>query len=230
MRLATRAATVLVGVAAAVLSLPGSASAQTEIGWTGSTPVYDGNLYLHNSSISNDAGIVARTKLWTATGATVAPGFLGVRARLFKSGVVCEVVGYRFNTAWTSTLESASTADCGPGSYNSHGFIKVNSSSGTHEFFTFPSNPLNFAGSASARSANSEDAVVPQDTVTVGDATYGPYNASDEGAQPDFVAAFTDSGEIGYVNSAALDAAVDSGTLLDVVSTDGAKIGVLTVR
>lgn len=208
----------------------GLASAQTETSWTGPTPPYDGMIYLHNSSVSNDSGIVARTKLWTASGATVAPGYLGVRARLFKSGAVCEIAGYQFNTAWAASFENGTTASCGPGSYNSHGFIKVNSSSGTHEMFTFPSNPINFTGAATARSAAAAGAEVPSQTVTHNGKTYGPYNMKDVESQPDFVAAFADDGRLGYVSRAELDGASKAGAKLNVVSDQGSRIGTLTVK
>ncbi|MFC9982671.1 hypothetical protein [Gordonia sp. NPDC127522] len=218
-------------VAAALLNAgAGLATAQTVTGWTGPTPPHDGVVYLHNSSVSNDSGIVAKSKLWTATGQTVAPGYLAVRARLFKSGALCDLAGYEFNTQWAASLEVATSAGCGAGSYNSHGFIKVNSTSGTHEYVTFPSNPINYSGTATARSAQANSEKPPTQTTSVGGKTYGPHNGSDPEAQPDYIAAYADSGRLGYVSNDSLDRATKRGTQLTVVDQRGNKIGSLTVK
>ena len=217
--------------AAALLLGSGTANAQTVTGWVGATPPQDsGVVYLHNSSVSNDSGIVARTKLYTATGATAQPNFLGVRARLFKSGALCDVAGYQFNPTAVPSLEVSTTADCGPGSYNSHGFVKINTqNSGTKEYVTFPSNPINYTGAPTARSARSADqAQPPTTTVTKGGKTFGPYKS--ESSAPDYIAAYTDSGQLGFVAKSDLAAATKAGTQLKIVSDTGSQIGALTVK
>jgi hypothetical protein len=100
----------------------------------------------------------------------------------------------------------------------------------THEFFTFPSNPIDFAGTASAPSANSADAAPTTEPIIVDGQSFGPYNDEENAAQPDYVAAYTDSGELGYIKAEELDAAVDSGVTLEVVASDKTPVGVLTVK
>ncbi|GGK35278.1 hypothetical protein [Nocardia camponoti] len=218
---------------AAALMIPGQAGAATQIGWTGGTPPIGGVIYLHNSTITDDGGLRASSKIWTSTGSTVAPGIMGVRARLFKSGVICEVAGYQHNTAWISTHEAFTSAVCGTGSYNSHGFVRVYNGSGFNEYVTFPSNPIDYSGAASARSQRieQESAADTSKTFTVGGQTFGPASQSPDEPDPDFVAAYSDEGEFGYVRSGDLANKSDSGTRLSVYDDTGAsEIGSLTVR
>ncbi len=224
-----------VGLAAsaAAFMIPGNAGAATQIGWTGGTPPVGGVIYLHNSTITDDGGLRASSKIWTSTGSTVAPGIMGVRARLFKSGVICEVAGYQHNTAWTSSQEVFTSAVCGSGSYNSHGFVRVYNGSGFNEYVTFPSNPIDYVDAASARSQRieQESAADTGNTFTVGGQTFGPASQSPEQPDPDFVAAYSDEGVFGYVRSSDLVNKSDSGAQLPVYDDTGAsEIGSLTVR
>lgn len=90
--LATKSALVSLAVGMSLAAFPGLALAETQIGWAGPTPPHGGVIYLHNSSITNDGGLHAKTRMSTSFGDTTDPFFMGVRTRLFKSGVMCEVV------------------------------------------------------------------------------------------------------------------------------------------
>lgn len=78
---------------------------------------------LHQSTIINSPNLIAQSKIWTVTGADVAPGGLGSRARLFKSGALCQAVDYRYNTRPAAEVMVGTAAQCGTGWYNSHGFV-----------------------------------------------------------------------------------------------------------
>lgn len=219
-----RSLVVLAAGASIALASPGIASAETQIGWTGGTLPIDGQIYLHNSSITTDSGLIARSKIWTATGWEADPYMMGVRTRLFKSGILCQVVEYTYNPNYAATLEvSTSGADCGSGSYNSHGFVKVLSATqGFKEYVTFPSNPVNYTvpGARSAPTAVVEPFVSDGHTFGLADQT------KDSADQPDFIAAFTDDKQQGFVKNSDLNSDL---SVLPVYSEDGTtEIGTLT--
>ena len=140
--------------AAAALSLAGglgTADAATVSGWTGPAGTTG---YLHNSTIINSPDLTAESKIWQVVGASAGPGTIGARARLFKSGALCQAVDYEYNFYSATEWAVRTTNTCGSGSYNSHGFVAVwNASTSTYgEYLTFPSNPLNWTAPA-ARSA-----------------------------------------------------------------------------
>lgn len=132
----------------------GVASAQSVSGWTFATPPNDsGNTFLTNSTIINSPKPVAETAAWTVTGNSVPAGEVGTRPRLFKSGVLCEAKDYTYNLGpVTKYTAGTSGKDCGSGSYNSHGFVSVwSTTNGYREYVTFPTNPLNWTAPATAR-------------------------------------------------------------------------------
>ena len=139
-------------VSAALLAAPGVAGADTLTGWIGPTLPVNGNALLHQSTIINSPNLIAQSKVWTVTGADVAPGGLGVRARLFKSGALCQAVDYRYNVKIAAEMQVGTTAECGTGWYNSHGFVAAwNGTSSYKEFVTFPTDPLYFEVPASPK-------------------------------------------------------------------------------
>lgn len=219
-----RGAIVGAALALSVGLIPGDADAATQTGWTGATPPNAGTIYLHNSSITDEGGLHAKTRMWTSFGNTVGPSYMSVRTRLFKSGVMCEVVDYVYNTTWTSSVESQSNTHCGSGSYNSHGFVQAFDDTKFNEYVTFPSNPINYTAPATtARQsaiAQSERSSDPKATFTVGGRSYGPASQREGVDSPDFVAVYTDTGRLGYVNSQQLDTA-KKGTSLTAVGRDG---------
>ncbi len=135
----------LLGVVAAAAVLPlslGSASAATSTGWIGATPPNaSGQTFLTTSTINN-APLSASTRMYTPFGNSVPSGQMGVRARLFKSGALCQITAYNFNTAPASQLVNSTSGDCGDGFYNSHGFVRYWNGSDYAEFLTFPTDPL----------------------------------------------------------------------------------------
>lgn len=222
-RMGTLAALAATAIATAV---PGGASAQTSSGWTGPTPPVGGVLYLHNSTISTDTPgkVIASSKIWTVTGVTVPVGTIGVRARMFKSGALCELTTFQYN--WNSTgsfTGKTPGVGCGSGGYNSHGFVAVRDpQSGANEFVTFPTNSIGFTAPTAAQQAVDDRAAGRNGRGK----TFGP--AKSEGSQPDLVLAVNREGKTGYIESSELTRApltVDRVKALPTtVGADGARV------
>lgn len=99
-------------VAASILG-SGVTSAATRIGWVGTTPPgAGGQLYLKTSTIDNDP-LVASSRIYTTFGNQVASGYMGVQARLYKSGVLCEITDYRYNSAPANQVTNNTWGNCG---------------------------------------------------------------------------------------------------------------------
>jgi hypothetical protein len=180
------------------------ASAASVTGWVGPAGIN----YLHTSTIVNAPDLYAESRVYSTFGATSAPGKLGVRPRLFKSGALCEAVDYSYNYFAETAWSQRTTATCGSGSYNSHGFVAVwnDSKAAYDEFVTFPSNPLNWTA-PTARTAKTQAVVTDADRqsgVNAAGETFGSA-ATDTAAAPDLVLAIGTNGEVGYVRSTQLD-------------------------
>lgn len=208
-RIATGASVVALS---AVLLSSGVANADTRTGWVGSTGPVGGNLLLHTSTISNTP-LFADTRVYTAFGNTVPSGTMGVRSRLFTSGALCVIKPYKFNAAPASSLNDPTSGDCGPGFYNSHGFVRAWNGSDYQEFITFPSDPLQF-GASTARTSEAPDSVSRNDR---GESYGSAENVTDDAALPDLVEAIGTSGERGYLRKADLTTPEPS-TLSDVLA------------
>ncbi|MFD6517107.1 hypothetical protein [Rhodococcus sp. NPDC060176] len=194
-------------VSAAILATPGVAGADTLTGWIGPTLPVNGNALLHQSTIINSPNLIAQSKVWTVTGADVAPGGLGVRARLFKSGALCQAVDYRYNVKIAAEMQVGTTAVCGTGWYNSHGFVAAwNGTSSYKEFVTFPTDPLYFEvpASPSAR-AQAPESITIESGVNGSGQSFGSGEGVESDADlPDLVAAIGTNGEIGYIKKGEL--------------------------
>src|SRR5690606_36272718 len=70
--------------------------------------------------------------------------------RLFKCGALCEAIDYEFNWYSSPSWTARTSATCGSGWYNSHGFVAVwNTTTASYdEFVTFPSDPLQWTAPA----------------------------------------------------------------------------------
>lgn len=201
-RLARKALTGLVAAGGAMLLAASPASAQTLDSWVGPLAA-DGINYLHLSTINN-APLVASSRIYTVDGNEVSPGTVGVRARLFKSGVLCQAKVYEYNTTPTSSFTGATANTCGSGSYNSHGFVAAYNSAngGYRETFTFPTNPLNWTAPGAAAPQARSATVVENGTNEQGQSL----GTADTTAElPDLVAAIATNGETGYISSDALN-------------------------
>lgn len=196
----TAAALLAVGLSLATTA--GPAQAETVSGWTGTTaPNSAGLVFLHNSTIINSPAIRAESAIWTAFGQSVPPGYLGVRARLFKSGVLCQAIDYRYNLSVVTKWTFGTTSDCGTGSYNSHGFVNYNDpTNGRQEVITFPSNPLNYTSPALARGIASDAPV--QSGINAAGQSFGSADVETADAVPDLVQVFTTEGQVGYITKA----------------------------
>lgn len=173
-----------------------SALAATSTGWTGSTGNVGGTLYLHNSSITNSPAVRADSSAWTVFGELIVPGNVGILTRLFKSGVLCEAQGYFYITAPANTYTlSTSGADCGPGSYNSHGLQKFWDGSKYVDAITFPSSPLDFPAPA-GRAAEEAPAPFVNERGERGGSAEG---IESDAELPDLIAAYGTNNEVGYV-------------------------------
>lgn len=199
------AAGVLVGAAA--LTMPATASADTLTGWIGPTLPVNGNALLHQSTIINSPSLIAQSKIWTVTGADVAPGGLGSRARLFKSGALCQAVDYRYNVRPAAEVMVGTTAQCGTGWYNSHGFVAAWDGVSTYkEYVTFPTDSLYYdvPVTLSARTQVPESIDFESGVNNRGQSFGTGEGVESDADLPDLIAAIGTNGEIGYIQKAAL--------------------------
>lgn len=210
MRIATLFRRVSGTVAAASLALAvgmGDASAATQTGWVGPTPPGEGGqLYLTTSTINN-APLEASSRIYTAFGNSVPTAQMGVQARLFKSGVLCQITSYVFNPLPANQISTNTYGNCGSGSYNSHGFVKYWTGTAYGDFLTFPTDPLNFTApptlaSKSPTAAPKTDSATNSQGLTIGSAE----TAQTENDQPDLIAAYGTGGEAGYIKKTDLAA------------------------
>lgn len=193
--------------ASGLTGLAGTADAATKTGWVGPAGTTG---FLHTSTIINAPDLTAESKIYQSFGATAANDTIGVRPRLFKSGALCEAIDYEYNWYSSPSWTARTSATCGSGWYNSHGFVAVwNASKASFdEYVTFPSDPLQWTAPATARSSSARN-------VTVSDAdrqqgqnskgqTFGPANGGKE-ADPDLILTIGENGKIGYVKSTELN-------------------------
>lgn len=190
-----------VSIAAASLAVAvgaGDASAATKISWVGPTPPgQGGQIYLTTSTINN-APLEASSRIYTSFGNSVAAGQMGVQARLFKSGVLCQITPYIYNPFPANTLTTNTYGDCGSGSYNSHGFVKYWTGTAYGDFLTFPTDPLDYTAPA-ARTAPTTTPVPSITTNNRGQTAGSAESARTPDEQPDLIAAYGTNGEFGYV-------------------------------
>lgn len=237
-----------IGVAAAAAAMAlvplaaGPASAASQTGWVGPAGTTG---YLHTSTIVNAPTLYAESKIYHSFGVSAAPGTIGVRPRLFKSGALCQAIDYQYNVFSEPEWSLRTSATCGTGSYNSHGFVAVwNESSSTfNEYVTFPSNPLNWTAPAAARTASPQ--ITEADRKGGVNAKGQKFGSADTGtdkpADVDLVLAIGTNGTVGYVRADDLDrpaaanptaakAKAKASRNIPLLKSDGVtKIGTFTV-
>lgn len=191
-----RFAVACVAVAATATAIAPVADAATKDGWIGPTPIINGNSYLHYSTISNTP-LFANTRIYTSFGYAVPAYTMGVRSRLFKSGALCVINPVKYNATATGSLTDPTSGDCGPGWYNSHGFVLVDDGTNYQEFVTFPTDPLKWGESGAA------PAVDTKIKRNENGQTYGSAaEITDDSQLPDLVSAIGTNGRSGYIKSA----------------------------
>jgi hypothetical protein len=178
-----------------------SASAASVNGWIGPTPVVNGNSYLHYSTISNTP-LFADTRIYTSFGYAVPAYTMGVRSRLFKSGALCVINPVKYNATSTGSLTGPTSGDCGPGSYNSHGFVLVDDGTDYQEFVTFPTNPLDWGGAAAAPASAAQEIQQNSRGETFGSAE----SITDDADLPDLILSIGTNGQTGYIKSSDIPA------------------------
>lgn len=191
----TRFAVACAAAAATATAIAPIADASTKDGWIGPTPIINGNSYLHYSTISNTP-LFANTRIYTSFGYAVPAYTLGVRSRLFKSGALCVINSVKYNATATGSLTDPTSGDCGPGWYNSHGFVLVDDGTNYQEFVTFPTDPLQWGESGSTRTVD-KSIQRNERGQTFGSA----YDITDDSELPDLVLAIGTNGRTGYINS-----------------------------
>lgn len=208
--LARKMSTAVAAVAAFGLIGAGTAQAESLTGWVGPAGSNgSGVLFLNTSTIINAPDLKAESKIYSAFGQTVPSGEIGVRARLFSSGALCEATTYRYNTGPAAQFTHKTTNTCGAGWYNSHGYTAIwDGTSAYKEALTLPTNPL-WWEPAAARSASPAPALAPESIPTGTNSagqTYGSgASAATDADLPDLVAAIGDDGTtVGFVRSADL--------------------------
>jgi hypothetical protein len=194
--LVKKASVVAAGAVAVGLLTAPPASAETVSGWIGPSSANSIN-YLHQSSVTTTPYLFASAAVWTPFGQQIPVNSVGINARLFKSGVLCDATDYFYN-GYTTVNYSVATGDpdCGPGSYNSHGLVRLFNGTGYNTVATFPTSPVNIG--AAARSA-APDTEVATGTTADGRSTGSAEGIETEAELPDLVAAFATNGERGFV-------------------------------
>ncbi|OZD60819.1 hypothetical protein CH263_20225 [Rhodococcus sp. 06-1059B-a] len=195
------------------MALPGTASAEALTGWVAPAGANgNGVQFLNTSTIINSPNLTAESKIYSVFGQSANAGDIGVRARLFKSGALCEAIDYQYNFFSSPELTAGTSRDCGTGSYNSHGFTAVwNGTNAYSERLTFPSNPLNWTSPAAsqARSAQAEPAI--EEGTNANGQTYGRGDqVSEDSELPDLIAAIGTDGTVGYIEKSDLAGPVTS--------------------
>ena len=230
-RIMTRAAQAVAGLSMSLalgLSLgTGAAGAQTLSGWIGPTAPSNGIIYLHYSTISNTP-LYAETRVYTQLGSVTPPHDMGVQSRLFKSGVMCKINDFKYNSVAANSFTDRTSGDCGTGSYNSHGFVSVFDGSNYVTYPTFPTNPLNYTAppALTARGADSFTGKAESGTNSRGE-TFG--SAADPDNSPDLIASYGTNGELGYVKASDLPAAdpnsrAGQGSSIPLYASDGQTV------
>ncbi|MCJ0894378.1 hypothetical protein O4160_13600 [Rhodococcus sp. IEGM 1401] len=216
---------------AVTLAVPGAAHAETVTGWVGPAGSNGAGVqFLNTSTIINSPNLTAQSKIYSVFGQQVAPGDIGVRARLFKSGALCEAVGYKYSFTGAASLTIGTTATCGTGSYNSHGFTAVwDGVSAYREALTFPSNPVNWTAPAARSAAPSatDETTVESGTNASGQSYGAGDTAANDAELPDLVAAIGTDGVQGFIEKSALDTAAaspDEATALEKQNVGGTDV------
>lgn len=184
------------GAAALALAIPGSASAATVSGWVGPATA-NSVAYLHQSSITDAPYPYAHTAVWTPFGQQIAVNAVGINARMFKGSVLCDATDYVYNGYSTVNFSIGTSApDCGPGSYNSHGLVRLFNGTSYNTVVTFPTSPVNISDARRA----APEAVEVEPSVTADGLTTGSgFGVEEEADLPDLIAAYGEGGELGYV-------------------------------
>lgn len=228
-RRCVRSAAAMAAAGAFALGVAGPANAETVSGWIGPTPPIAGTVYLHQSSITNAPTLQADSVVYTSFGTLVAPQTLGVQPRLFKSGALCAIGGWTYNIQPTATFSGTVNGDCGTGSYNSNGFVRVRDGNVFDEYVTFPTNAVDWTSSSSTSTARTASITQNSGTNAKGQ-TYGSASsAKTTDAVPDLVLTIASNGKIGYTHKNDLDK--PDGDTITVYTTDGVTpIGTLNIR
>lgn len=190
---------------AVALAIPGSASATTLTGWVGTTLPANGTIFLTSSSVTDSSGISAETSVYTAFGSSVSSGAMGVQPRLFKSGVLCSINDFSYNSNFASRYSDQTAGDCGEGWYNSHGFVRVWNGSIYVDYPTFPTDSLQLVASTpsafSAPDASANSAISVNDS---GETLGSALGANTVEELPDLILSYGTEGQVGYVAAADL--------------------------
>ena len=223
----------LAAAAALATTAAGPAAAQSQTGWVGGTPPTDGIVYLHSSTITDSPALAASTVIYTSFG-QMAPAFrMGVQPRLFKSGVLCQILNYTYNATSVPRLERATSGNCGSGSYNSNGFVSVSDGTDSAQYVTFPTNAINYTAPATARAATAYQA--PADSSAAGTNAAGERLGSAATARaakdvPDLILSYGSNGQLGYVKNRDLTTKT-SASSIPLLKADGTTvIGTFTMR
>lgn len=205
-----------VGMAGTIGAAPAAAASVT--GWVGPTAPAEGIVYLHSSTVTNAPALTASAEVWPSFGQSVPAERMGVQPRLFKSGALCKITNWWINPTPSSRFSAQTSGDCGPGSYNSHGFVEVWSEDHWVEYVTFPSNPLNYPAAAAAQTETIAETQENSQGQTFGSAL----DVQEPSSQPDLVLAIGTEGESGYVLASSLD--TQTVTTVPLYESDGVTV------
>jgi hypothetical protein len=148
-RVARNVRVVVIGfVCGAFLSLSAVAWATETESVEGYTAVVDGHQYgTYSVMANNEPGSPsdwAWTTMFTTDDAYVTAGWMGVDARKFKNGSVCEQTGYQYNKNSANwMLVTANNTACGSGTYYSYGVLAAWNGNGYAYYYSQKSPSLN---------------------------------------------------------------------------------------
>ncbi|PZT97178.1 MAG: hypothetical protein DI630_22230 [Gordonia sp. (in: high G+C Gram-positive bacteria)] len=146
-----------------------------------------------------------------------------MRSRLFKSGALCVINPVKYNATPTGSLTDPTSGDCGPGWYNSHGFVLVDDGTNYQEFVTFPTDPLEW-GAAPAPAMASQEIQRNSRGETFGSAE----SITNDDELPDLVLSIGTNGRTGYIRSADIPATpttkAQAETLPETTAADGQRV------
>jgi hypothetical protein len=132
--------------AGAALGAASVALAATSYSSIGYTPRINGHVYETQSimytipTLTHDE---AETDVWTQGGETVGTGWIGINARKFVNGSLCNQTGYQYNTRSTSFFGALTAGGCGSGVYYSYGTFDVWNGGGYDYYYSQKSPSLN---------------------------------------------------------------------------------------
>lgn len=167
----------------------------------------NGYSYTTVAEVRSPTGVYidANTSMVKQTSGTVPSGYMGVKARLYKSTTLCKASDPTYNNSAVSGINGnveLGFSGCGSGNYNSKGVAYAYNGNGYTSYDTNVSPNISFDGVedsfVSENNVSSESKVSELKTNKNG-LKYGSSLNTEEHSSPDLIEAFGIDGTLGYV-------------------------------